>query len=111
MSPAEPTQDRIFTRPPHYSVHLRAGRRLRWSGGAPADYAALLLLGGRMRWRASTSNPEAPDEAPPPGGDSRSGELEGPAALLAAPGDDISAASIGPAEFVLVQLSPLFVTD
>jgi AraC family transcriptional regulator len=111
MSPAEQSQDRIFTRPPHYSVHLRAGRRLRWSGGARADYAALLLLGGRMRWRASPPNPEAAGEASGPEGAFESGELAEPAALLAAPGDDVSAASAGAAEYVLVQLSPVFVAD
>jgi AraC-like DNA-binding protein len=111
MSPAEQPQDRIFTRPPHYSVHLRAGRRLRWSVGARADYAALLLIGGRMRWRASAANPEAIDETSISEGEIESGELGDASALLAAPGDDVSAASAGRAEFVLVQLSPLFVTD
>ncbi|MBV8857915.1 MAG: helix-turn-helix transcriptional regulator [Acidobacteria bacterium] len=110
MRPAEPATDRIFTRPPHFSVHLRAGRRLRWSGGARADYAALLLIGGRMRWRASASNPEATEETAAEGA-SESGELEEPAALLAAPGDDVSAASASAAEYVLLQLSPVFVTD
>jgi AraC family transcriptional regulator len=111
MSPAEQTQDRIFTRPPHYSVHLRAGRRLRWAGGARADYAALLLLNGKMRWRASTSNSEATDEASTSEGDLESGEFDEAAAILAAPGDDVSAAFTDAAEFVLVQLSPVFVTD
>jgi AraC family transcriptional regulator len=111
MSPAEPPQDRIFARPPHYSVHLRAGRRLRWPGGVRADYAALLLLGGRLRWRASAPSHEASDDASAPADGLQTGELGGPAALLAAPGDDVSAAGEGPAEFVLVQLSPLFVTD
>lgn len=111
MSPAEQSQDRIFTRPPHFSVHLRAGSRLRWAAGARADYAALLLLGGRMRWRASAPNPEAAHAAPSSQNDSESGELDEGAALLAAPGDDVSAAFAGAAEFVLVQLSPLFVTD
>lgn len=111
MSPAEQSQDRIFTRPPHFSVHLRAGRRLRWSVGARADYAALLLVEGRMSWRASAANPEAADETSVTETDVESGELQESAALLAAPGDDVSAASAGRAEFVLVQLSPLFVTD
>src|SRR3954471_10311260 len=100
MSPAEQSQDRIYTRPPHFSVHLRAGRRLRWAGGARADYAALFLLGGRMRWPAPTSTLEAGDAAPTPEGDFESGELAESAALLAAPGDDVSAASDGAAEFV-----------
>ncbi|MFL6256294.1 MAG: helix-turn-helix domain-containing protein [Pyrinomonadaceae bacterium] len=111
MSPAEPSQERIYTRPPHFSVHLRAGRRLRWAGGARADYAALLLLSGNMRWRASTSSSEATGEASTSAGDFDSGELTESAALLAAPGDDVSAASDAAAEFVLIQLSPLFVTD
>ena len=111
MSPAEQSQDRIFTRPPHFSVHLRAGRRLRWAGGARSDYAALLLLSGQMRWRASTANSEATDAASTSEGDFESGELEEAAALLAAPGDDVSAMGDSAAEFVLVQLSPLFVMD
>lgn len=111
MSPAEQPLDRIYTRPPHFSVHLRAGRRLRWAGGARADYAALLLLAGRMRWRASASTPEMADEASAPEGASQSGELHEGEALLAAPGDDVSGACAGDAEFVLVRLSPLFVTD
>jgi AraC family transcriptional regulator len=111
MRPAEQATDRIFTRPPHFSVHLRAGRRLRWAGGARADYAALLLLGGTMRWRASASSPGAADEVPTSEGDPESGELGESAALLAAPGDDVSAASASDAEYVLLQLSPVFVTD
>lgn len=111
MSPAEQPQDRIFTRPPHFSVHLRAGRRLRWSGGVRSDYAALLLLDGSMRWRASASNLEAADETPTPAGDFASGELDDVGVLLAAPGDDVSATFAGAAEYVLVQLSPVFVID
>ncbi|MFL6335256.1 MAG: helix-turn-helix domain-containing protein [Pyrinomonadaceae bacterium] len=111
MSPAEQSQERIYTRPPHFSVHLRAGRRLRWAGGARADYAALLLLDGEMRWRASTLNSDATDEAQTSEGDIESGELDEAGALLAAPGDDVSAAFAGAAEFVLLQLSPVFVTD
>jgi AraC family transcriptional regulator len=111
MSPAEQSQDRIFIRPPHFSVHLRAGRRLRWPGGARADYAALLLLKGSMRWRASASTLEATADTPTPQGDFESGELDDAGALLAAPGDDVSGTFKGAAEYVLVQLSPLFVTD
>jgi AraC family transcriptional regulator len=111
MSPAEQSLDRIYTRPPHFSVHLRTGRRLRWAGGARADYAALFLLAGRMRWRASTSTPETADEASAPEGASQSAELDKGEVLLAAPGDDVSGVCAGDTEFVLVQLSPLFVTD
>ncbi|HEX8355297.1 MAG TPA: AraC family transcriptional regulator [Pyrinomonadaceae bacterium] len=145
MSPAEQAPDRIYTRPPHFSVHLRAGRRLRWSGAARTDYAALLLLGGRMRWRAagpeawaeadatskaaagtsdsadalttsaaaataSASSPTAAASSTP-AASGESGEISAGAALLAAPGDALSAASAGAAEYVLVQLSPVFVAD
>ena len=117
MSPAETATDRIYTRPPHFSVHLRAGRRLRWSGAARTDYAALLLLGGKMRWRSAGSEQGGAAEAPSkggteaPGGEFESGEVLAGAALLAAPGDELTAASAGDAEFVLIRLSPVFVTD
>ncbi|HEX8285965.1 MAG TPA: AraC family transcriptional regulator [Pyrinomonadaceae bacterium] len=103
MSPAEQATDRIYTRPPHFSVHLRAGRRLRLAGGARADYAALLLLGGRLRWSAESA------EAEEAGG---AGELAAGGALLAAPGDEVSAAGgADQAEYVFLRLSPAFVAD
>lgn len=127
MSPAEQAADRIYTRPPHFSVHLRAGRRLRLAGGAQSDYAALLLLDGRLRWRAARaesdttpavaavvaagikaarSNPSKTSEA------AESGELSAGGALLAAPGDELSAAGgAAHAEYVLVRLAPVFVAD
>jgi AraC-like DNA-binding protein len=132
MPPAEQPAEKIYARPPHFSVHFRAGRRLRWSGGARADYAALFLLEGRLRWRAAVAEPEPEPEALPtsrntpaatatPGGTpatkgtagaaADSGEASAGAALLAAPGDDVSAASAGAAEFVLLTLSPVFVLD
>jgi AraC family transcriptional regulator len=119
MSPTEQAADRIYARPPHFSVHFRAGRRLRWSGTARTDYAALLLLDGRLRWRAAGAEPE-PDARPASYGtkagtaaatDSDSGEASAGAALLAAPGDDLNAASAGAAEFVLLTLSPVYVLD
>jgi AraC family transcriptional regulator len=97
MSPAEQASDRIYTRPPHFSVHLRAGRRLRLSGGARTDYAALLLMSGRLRWSS---------------GAGESGELSASETLLTAPGDELSASGdMGNAEYVLLQLSPVFVAD
>jgi AraC-like DNA-binding protein len=53
MSPAEQSADRIYTRLPHFQLRLHAGRRARWSGEARADYSALLLLEGRMRWHSA----------------------------------------------------------
>ncbi|HEY0171953.1 MAG TPA: AraC family transcriptional regulator [Pyrinomonadaceae bacterium] len=130
MSPAEQATDRIYTRPPHFSVHLRAGRRLRLAGGAQSDYAALLLLGGRLRWRASRAESEPPHAVEGTGeaarskvtggaaspaktsGAAESGELSAGGALLAAPGDELSAAGgAAHAEYVLVRLSPVLVAD
>lgn len=131
MSPAEQAADRIYTRPPHFSVHLRAGRRLRVAGGAQSDYAALLLLGGRLRWRATRAESETPPAvagvveatrskvtggaAASPAKTSEaaeSGELAAGGALLAAPGDELSAAGgAAHAEYVLVRLAPVFVAD
>jgi len=101
MSPADTSAERIYTRPPHFTVHLRAGRRLRWSAAAGADYTALLLLRGSMRWRAGEAE----------AGAAASGEVSGAAALLASPGDSLSASGSGAAEYVLVRLSPVFVAD
>src|SRR2546423_14071342 len=101
MKPADQAADRIFARPPHFAVHYRAGRRLRWSNAARTDYAALLLLQGRMRWRveadesdetAKINETRKTDEAIETGETSetnystRAGELSEGSALLAAPG-------------------------
>jgi AraC family transcriptional regulator len=66
-----------------------------------------------MRWRAARADSEANAEASTTREalHTEAGEIEEAAALLAAPGDVLSAASDGVAEFVLVQLSPVFVTD
>jgi AraC family transcriptional regulator len=131
MSPAEQATDRIYARPPHFSVHLRAGRRLRLAGGAQSDYAALLLLDGRLRWRAARAESDTPPAAEGGGeatkrkvkgrtsgspaetsGAAESGELAAGGALLAAPGDELSAAGgAAHAECVMVRLSPVFVAD
>jgi AraC family transcriptional regulator len=111
MSPAEQPADKIYARPPHFAVHFRAGRRLRWAGGARTDYAALLLLRGRMRWRAASSDSETQDVAEQSGKAVESGEIYEGSALLAAPGDALSAVSTVGAEYILVNLSPVFVLD
>ncbi|HWS55138.1 MAG TPA: hypothetical protein VN228_13465, partial [Pyrinomonadaceae bacterium] len=43
--------DRIYASPPHFTVRYRVGARLRWTSAGGADYAALFLLAGRLRWR------------------------------------------------------------
>jgi AraC family transcriptional regulator len=105
MSRAEQASDKIYARPPHFAVHFRAGRRLRWSGAAHTDYAALLLLRGRLRWRGADPDSATPDDAV------NSGEISEGATLLAAPGDTLSAASDGQAAYLLVNLSPVYVLD
>jgi AraC family transcriptional regulator len=117
MSPAEQAADRVYARPPHFTVHYRAGRRLRWSSEARADYSALLLLEGALRLRETKTDSDSAGGAP------SSGETKGPAhsggageiaaggALLAAPGDSLHAWAAGRAEFVVVTFSPVFVLD
>ncbi|MDQ5838237.1 MAG: AraC family transcriptional regulator [Acidobacteriota bacterium] len=140
MSRAERTADRIYARPPHFALHYRAGRRLRWSAGPRADYAALLLLGGRMRWQSSVEDsseagnasvssdkasattgrkPSVAGQASAVSGKASasgkepaaSGEVSAGGALLAAPGDWLTASSGGSAEFLILTLAPLFVLD
>lgn len=111
MSPAEQASERIYARPPHFAVHYRAGRRLRWSSEARADYSALLLLEGEMRWRESKIDSDSTGDADTTEGVAGSGEIRGGSALLSAPGDSLQASSTGRAEFVVVNLSPVFVLD
>jgi AraC family transcriptional regulator len=99
MNPADRAADRIYARTPHFAVHYRAGRRLRWSAVPRTDYAALLLLGGQLRWQFANAESE------------ESGMISGGSALLAAPGDALSAAGAGGTEFLLITLAPLFVLD
>jgi AraC family transcriptional regulator len=106
MSPADQAADRIYARPPHFTVHYRAGRRLRWAAGPRTDYAALLLLGGSLRWQSAVEESEAPGKESP-----SSGEIAEGGALLAAPGDMLSAAAGDAAELLLITLAPLFVFD
>src|SRR5437762_2262355 len=141
MSPAEQAADKIYARPPHFVVHYSAGRRLRWSSTARADYAVLLLLEGRLRWHSTPNDSESPGESdsvkfgPRAESDStvksgsaslvksgsassaksgsivESGEIYEGSALLAAPGDVLHAASATSARLLIVTLSPVFVLD
>lgn len=113
MNPAERVADRIYARPPHFAVHYRAGRRLRWSAGPRADYAALLMLGGHLRWRSAGEDSVASREESAAAGKeyAAAGEVSEGGALLAAPGDLLTAAAKGSAEFLIITLAPLFVLD
>ncbi|HEX3559599.1 MAG TPA: helix-turn-helix domain-containing protein [Pyrinomonadaceae bacterium] len=105
MSAAPNTAERIYARPPHFTVHYRAGRRLRWSAGPRTDYAALLLLEGQLRWQSLN------DETEEFGVAGASGLISEGSVLLGAPGDVLSAAANGGTEFLLITLAPLFVHD
>ena len=114
MSAAEQAADKIYARPPHFVVHYRAGRRLRWSSEARADYAALLLLGGRLRWHSTQTEQESPiksDSSVKTASVVESGEISEGSALLAAPGDVLHAASAAGGRLLIVTLSPVFVLD
>src|SRR3954471_18976347 len=100
MSPAEQASERIYASPPHFAVHYRAGRRLRWSSEARADYSALLLIDGAMRWRESETDSDS-KEVDAPVENLTSGEIRGGSALLASPGNSLQASSAGYAEFVV----------
>jgi AraC family transcriptional regulator len=121
------TAERIYARPPHFAVHYRAGRRLRWSAGPRADYATLLLLGGGLRWQSAGEESERVGKESTEAGKasaasgketaassralSASGQVSEGGALLAAPGDLLTAAARGSAEFLIVTFAPLFVLD
>src|SRR5947209_109690 len=127
MSAAEQAADKIYARPPHFIVHYSAGRRLRWSSEARADYAVLLILEGRLRWHSTPNDPESQgksDSLVKSGSASlvksasvksasivESGELYEGSALLAAPGDVLHAASAASARLLIITLSPVFVLD
>lgn len=99
MSASEQSTDKIFARPLRFALHFRAGRRLRWTSEARSDYAALFLLSGKMRWQRTL-------------GDAiESGEIAAGGALLAAPGEVLTASSVGGIEFILLTLTPVFVFD
>ena len=99
MNASEQAADKIFARPPRFAIHLRAGRRLSWTNEARTDYAALFVLRGEMRWQRNT------------GETNEIGSVHEGGALLAAPGDVLSATGTGRVEHLLVTLAPVFVFD
>ncbi|HYE15873.1 MAG TPA: hypothetical protein VD968_15635, partial [Pyrinomonadaceae bacterium] len=102
MRRTEPAVNRIYARPPGFTLQHRAGRRLRWSGAAATDYAALVVLSGDFHWR-----PEGDRESE----QAKGGVIARGGALLSSPGDRLSAAARVHAEYMLVTLSPVFVLD
>ncbi|HEX8160267.1 MAG TPA: helix-turn-helix domain-containing protein [Pyrinomonadaceae bacterium] len=85
--------DKVFVGE-HYTLHHALARALRWTSEASPAYVVLLLLGGTLRWRAGGGG----------------GELQGPAALLSAPGDSV-AASGASAETLSLSIAPAYVLD
>ncbi len=102
MKQTEQITDKIYARPPHLLIHRRGGSRLRWSSEARADYGVLLMLGGRLRWKASGG---ASGEM------STGGEIGAGGALLASPGESLNVSGAGRAEFITLTLAPVFVLD
>jgi AraC family transcriptional regulator len=78
----------------HCTLHYSRARALRWRSGASPAYGVLLLLGGKLRWRAGELQ----------------GELEPPAALLSAPGDAVEASGAH-AETISLGIVPAYVLD
>jgi AraC family transcriptional regulator len=96
MKQTEQPTDKIYARPPHVLIHQRGGRRLRWSSEARADYGALFLLEGRLRWKAYGGT---------------EGELEAGGALLSSPGESLTATGEARSVFITLALAPVFVLD
>jgi AraC family transcriptional regulator len=96
----ESPHDKIFARPPHFTVRYRRGRKLRWAFEAATDYAVLVPLEGSFRWSGADSSEGA-----------KSGEVEAGGALLLAPNDPTEAIGTGPASCLTLALSPVFVLD
>ncbi len=87
-------KDKIFVHE-HYALHYRHAARAQWSGEARPAYAALFVLGGRVRWQA---------------GDGRTGELRESGLLVCAPGESASARG-GTVETLALSVAPAFVLD
>ncbi len=93
MNNPAPATDRVLVGE-QFTLHLRQSRSMQWSSEARPTYTALLLLRGTL---------QKTDEA---GTD----ELRAPAALLAAPGEIVSASGAH-VSYLLVSLAPAYLLD
>lgn len=104
--------ERIYALPPHFFIRYRRGRRLRRTIDAPTDYTILLILDGRMLWHsASAATDEHLESTGAEVETGESGSVCGGGALLAAPGDSLTATADASVECLTVTLSPVFVLD
>ncbi|HZH90867.1 MAG TPA: AraC family transcriptional regulator [Pyrinomonadaceae bacterium] len=97
MTNSAPTKDKIFVHE-HYAIHYRQAARAQWAGEARPAYAALFVLGGRVRWGAGE-----PSEA-------RGGELGESGVLVSAPGESVRARG-SKVETLALSVTPAFVLD
>ncbi len=93
MDTPAPANDRVLVQE-HFTLHLRQSQQAQWSSEAHPTYTALLLLRGTLR-RTDEGGPD---------------ELRAPAALLAAPGETVSASGAQVA-YLLVSLAPAYLLD
>ncbi|HEX8473919.1 MAG TPA: helix-turn-helix domain-containing protein [Pyrinomonadaceae bacterium] len=112
MKSSEHSTDKVYAHA-HYTIHYRSARRARWQSATRPDYAALFLLGGRLRWHASGTSNEA--AATGQRDDTRDaardvGELEAGGILFVNPGDAAEASGVG-VEYLALALAPSFVLD
>lgn len=110
MSERAQTADKIFARPPHYTLHLRGGRRAQWSFAARPDYNALFVLEGALVWRAEPGGTDASASVGVEAAD-KGGETVAGGALLVSPGDTLSAKCSGASEVLLLSLAAAHVLD
>ncbi|HYN85966.1 MAG TPA: AraC family transcriptional regulator [Pyrinomonadaceae bacterium] len=114
MSERAHTADQIFARPPHYALHLRAGRRAQVSFDARPDYNVLFVLDGALAWRVggeTVDEDAAGGEAPASGVNEAGGVAEPGGALLVSPGETLSVKATSASETLLLTLAPAHVLD
>ncbi|HYG09632.1 MAG TPA: helix-turn-helix transcriptional regulator [Pyrinomonadaceae bacterium] len=97
MTNSASAKDRIFVHE-HYAIHYRHVARAQWAGAARPTYAALFVLGGRVRWQAGEPS------------DARGGELRESGLLVAAPGESVNARGVS-VETLALSVAPAYVLD
>jgi AraC family transcriptional regulator len=97
MTNSASAKDKIFVHE-HYAIHYRHAARVQWAGEARPVYAALFVLGGRVRWQAGEA------------AGARGGELSAPGLLVSAPGE-LTGVRGGKVETLALSVAPAFVLD